>query len=223
MRIQEHLFQGFFGIKKKKDSLKYHKQKENTLLEIDTQLDDAIESHQKKTSNHRKKVLNYARFMQKHDEESWTPLKEEILKLKGAFDEDELANDQERRKISKIVSEIKAIQKEEEDSELKNTEREMADGLHELESLLEEIGTIWEEQLKIADMETQTVLSTSTIQERLNTILQEENRITGREEHILKEVDLKLGILLRKTTLKLRDLEKTKDMNMQYREIRHIR
>ncbi|MFA5797548.1 MAG: hypothetical protein WC916_05975 [Candidatus Woesearchaeota archaeon] len=223
MRIQEHLFQGFFGVKKKKDSLKYHKQKENTLLEIDKQLDEAIESHQKKASNHRKKVLSYTRFIQKHDEESWKPLKEEILKLKGAFDEDELANNQERRKISKIVSEIKTIQKEDEDSELKNTEREMADGLHELESLLEEIGTIWEEQLKIADMETQTILSTSTIQERLNTILQEENRITSREEHILKEVDLKLGILLRKTTLKLRDLEKTKDMNIEYREIKHIR
>ncbi len=222
MRIQEHLFQGFFGIKTKKDALKYYKEKEPKLLDIDKKLDGAIEAFQKKKSHHKQKILAYNAFLQKIDAESWHKLATEIKKLEGMFDEDERANDYEKKEIEYIKDELKHITKGEDDTELKNVEREMSDDTSELLTIVDNTGTLWEQQLGIAEKGDE-VLKNTLLHTQLDTIFHEENHLISREEILLKNIDLKLGILLRKTTLKLRELERTTDMNMQYREIRHIR
>jgi len=222
MRIQEHIFQGFFGNKTKKDALKYYKEKEPKLLDNDKRLDEAIEEFQKKNSHHKKKVLAYNAFLQKKDQASLNALITEIKKLEGMFDEDEKSNDLERHQIEHIHGEIKKNNKDEDDTELKNIEREMMDDLTEIESLIDNTGNLWEKQIDIAERAGE-ILRDQQLQAQLDTLFKEESQIIAHEEVLLKNIDLKLGVLLRKTTLKLKDLEKTDDMNMQYREIKHIR
>jgi len=57
----------------------------------------------------------------------------------------------------------------------------------------------------------------------LSDILKEEGDVLKMEESLLRKIDLKTGTILRKATLKERDIERTKDMDMNYREIKYVR
>ena len=102
MRIQEHLFQGYFGIKKKQDSEKYYNQRVGKLKGLDADLDKGIENFKTILENHRKKLDAYFAFLKNMDKISLEALKLEIKRLEGMFDIDEVANDSEERYCLKM-------------------------------------------------------------------------------------------------------------------------
>ena len=222
MRIQEHLFQGFFGLKTKKDSAKYYSEKVNKLKGLDTDLDNCISELQKILRNHNKKIKAYDKFLKELSVESFKKVKSEVMKLEGMFDQDELANESERRYIVKIENILTDMKKNEENSELSQMEKDTVQDLKELSRMIEYIKPLWEKQLEFMKQDIEYTTSKEGIGQ-LTQIFKEESDLLKMEEAFLKKIDLKTGNILRKTTLKLRDLEKTKDMNMTYREIRHIR
>ena len=112
--------------------------------------------------------------------------------------------------------------KNEENTELSQMEKDTTQDLKELFRMIESIKPMWERQLEFMKQDDDYKLSKAGIKE-LTDIFKEESNLLKIEESLLKKIDLKTGNILRKTTLKLRELEKTKDMNMRYREIRHIR
>ena len=222
MRIQEHLFQGFFGLKTKKDSAKYYGERVDKLRGLDTNLDDCISEFQKILENHKKKITAYDTFLKELSVDSFKKVKSEVMKLEGMFDEDELANESERRYIVKIENILNEMMKNEENTELSQMEKDTTQDLKELFRMIESIKPMWERQLEFMKQDDDYKLSKAGIKE-LTDIFKEESNLLKIEESLLKKIDLKTGNILRKTTLKLRELEKTKDMNMRYREIRHIR
>ncbi len=139
------------------------------------------------------------------------------------FDEDELANEEERRYALKIEEILKDLTKTEENSEIGQIQQETLQDLNELKRMLESIQPLWQRQLDFITKTTQEILSSPANLKILSDIFKEEGEVLKIEEALLRKIDLKTGSILRKTTLKLRDLEKTKDMNLQYRNIEHIR
>jgi len=59
MRIQEHIYQGFFGLKKKQDAGKYYHERIDKLKGVDKELDEVIEEFQKVLANHNNKIRSY--------------------------------------------------------------------------------------------------------------------------------------------------------------------
>jgi hypothetical protein len=222
MRIQEHLFQGFFGLKTKKDSAKYYSERVSKLRGLDTDLDNCISEFQKILKNHSGKIGAYDEFLQDLSISSFRKVKNEVMKLEGMFDVDELANESERRYMIKIADILNEMTKNEECTELSQIEKDTMQDLKELSRMIEQIKPVWERQLEFMKQSDTHTMSKEGIRE-LTEIFKEESNLLKMEESLLKKIDLKTGNILRKTTLKLRDLEKTKDMNMTYREIRHIR
>ncbi|MGV8151118.1 MAG: hypothetical protein ACP5NV_05300 [Candidatus Woesearchaeota archaeon] len=222
MRIQEHLFHGFFGNKTKKDSAKYYTERVDKLKGLDNDLDKTIEQFQKILLNHKEKIVAYDEFLKKFDSEKFLKVKEEVMKLEGMFDEDELANESERRYIVRMENILSELIKNEENVELSQAQKDTVQDLKELLRMIEHIKPLWETQISFMKAHDYKDINKDAIKE-LTDIFKRESETLKIEETLLKKIDLKTGNILRKTTLKLRDLEKTKDMNMTYREIRHIR
>ena len=209
-------------MKTKKDSAKYYGERVDKLRGLDTNLDDCISEFQKILENHKKKITAYDTFLKELSVDSFKKVKSEVMKLEGMFDEDELANESERRYIVKIENILNEMMKNEENTELSQMEKDTTQDLKELFRMIESIKPMWERQLEFMKQDDDYKLSKAGIKE-LTDIFKEESNLLKIEESLLKKIDLKTGNILRKTTLKLRELEKTKDMNMRYREIRHIR
>lgn len=222
MRIQEHLFQGFFGIKKKEDSAKYYSQRVSKLKGLDEDLDKCISEFQKILKNHSRKIEAYNTFLKELSVDSFKKVKNEVMKLERMFDEDELSNESERRYVLKMEDVLTDITSNEENTELKQIHKETMQDLKELLRMIEGIKPLWEKQLKFMEQDSEYAMSKEGIKE-LTEIFKQESNLLKIEESLLKKIDLKTGSILRKTTLKMRNLEKTKDMNMTYRNIKHIR
>jgi hypothetical protein len=221
MRIQEHLFQGFFGNVKKEDSAKYYKKRVEKLKGLDTDLDHSIGEFEKILENHKTKIKAYEGFLKKLDKESWNNTITEINKLKGMFDEDELSNQSEKRYVMRIEDILKELTGNENSIDVKSIEQDTLNDLKELLRLIENIKPVWEEQLNFVEKNPDMSIKENI--HVLTEIFKHEDNLLKMEENLLKKIDLKTGNILRKTTLKLRDLEKTNDMNMNYRQIKHIR
>lgn len=223
MRIQEHIFQGFFGIKNKKDSAKYYNERVNKLKGLDNDLDNCIEEFQKILSNYKQKIITYDEFLVKLDESSFKKVKENIVKIEEMFDKEELSKETERKYVLKIEKILKEMTATEENSEISQSEKETMFDLKELLRMIEQIKPLWKKQLQFMEHSYEDIIAKRSEIQTLTDIFKEEANTLRMEELLLKKIDLKTGIILRKTTLKLRDLEKTKDMDMTYRQIRHIR
>lgn len=222
MRIQEHLFQGFFGIKKKEDSAKYYSQRVSKLKGLDEDLDKCISEFQKILKNHSRKIEAYDTFLKELSVDSFKKVKNEVMKLEKMFDEDELSNESERRYVLKMEDVLTDITSNEENTELKQIHKETMQDLKELLRMIEGIKPLWEKQLKFMEQDNEYAMSKEGIKE-LTEIFKQESNLLKIEESLLKKIDLRTGSILRKTTLNMRNLEKTKDMNMTYRDIKHIR
>lgn len=223
MRIQEHIFQGFFGITKKKDAAKYYSDRIGELKGLDSDLDKAIENFQKIITNHNLKLKAYYEFLKNFDKESLDSLKEQISVLEDMFDTDEDSNESEEKDIMKVQDTLCGLMKNEENTDITQLEQETMTDLKELSRLLDTICPLWKAQLEFMQKNDEEILGDKSNIKILSDILKEEGDILKMEENLLRKIDLKTGAILRKTTLKMRDVEKTKDMNMTYREIRHIR
>lgn len=223
MRIQEHIFQGFFGNKTKKDSVKYYNERVDKLRGLDSDLDACIDEFQKILNNHKQKIVAYNEFLKKLDKDYFEAFRKEVNKLEGMFDEDELANESSRRYVVKMENVLKEMTKNEDNADISGAEREAMQDLKELSRMIEHIKPLWEKQLDFMKRDTRDILANKDNIRILTEIFKEESGLLKMEENILRKIDLKTGNILRKTTLKLRNLEKTKDMSMQYREIKHIR
>ena len=223
MRIQEHLFQGYFGLKKKKDSAKYYHERVGKLRGLDNDLDKCIEDFQTILKNHKSKINAYDEFLKKLDLASFQAVKREVNKLEGMFDQDELANDSERKYVARIEGIINNLIGDEENSEINQLQKDTLNDLKELLRMIENIKPVWEKQLEFMKRDEREILSQKENIRVLTAMFKEESDILNMEESLLRRIDLKTGNILRKTTLKLRDVEKTKEMDMSYREIKHIR
>jgi hypothetical protein len=223
MRVDEHLFQGFFGINKKQDSAKYYHERVDKLKGLDSDLDKCIDEFQKVLVNHNKKITAYHYFLTRIDKPSLQSVMDEINKLEGMFDDDEIANDTTRRYALKIEEILKILTKNEECIELQSIEQDTMSDLKELHRMIASIKPLWEQQLEFVKKNDEEILTNKNNIKILTDIFKEESDIMKMEESLLKKIDLKTGNILRKTTLKLRGIEETKDMNMNYRDIKHIR
>ncbi len=223
MRIQEHLYQGFFGLKKKEDASKYYHERVDKLRGFDKDLDTIIEAFQKVLDNHTNKLKNYHEFLKKPNKETFRAVRKEIEKLEGMFDEDELANDKEQKYALKGITELKEVLKNEESSELGQLEKESIADLNELLRLLKSVEPVWQSQIDFIKQNDEQILTDQKNIKILSDILKEEGDILRMEESLLRKIDLKTGTILRKTTLKERDIDKTKAMGMEYREVKHVR
>lgn len=223
MRIQEHLFQGYFGIKKKQDSAKYYNERVSKLRGLDNDLDRGIENFHTILENHKKKLNAYFEFLKKMDKPSLDNLRQEIKRLEGMFEIDETANERENRYVLKIEDVVKELLKNEENTDLNALEKDVIEDVISLHTLIESIGPLWKAQLEFLEKNDDEILDSKENIKVLSDILKEESDILRVEENLLKKIDLKTGAILRKTTLKMRDVEKTKDMNINYRQIEHIR
>jgi len=223
MRVDEHLFQGFFGNKKKEDSAKYYHERIDKLKGLDANLDKCIDEFQRVLANHNKKVNAYNYFLSRLDVPSLHSVKDEVNKLEGMFDDDEISNDAEGRYIVKIEEVLKDLIKNEENTDLTSIEQDTMDDLKELLRMIENIKPVWERQLGFMKKDDKEIIEDKENIKELTSIFKEESDMLRMEEALLKKIDLKTGNILRKTTLKRDDIEETKRMNMNYREIRHIR
>lgn len=223
MRIQEHLYQGFFGLKKKQDAGKYYHERVDKLKGFDKNLDTVIEVFQRILTNHNNKLVSYHEFLKKPSKDTFQTVRKEIEKLEEMFDEDELSNDKEQRYVLKGITELQEVTKNEESLELGELEKESINDLNELLRLLKSVEPIWQSQIDFIKQNDEKILNDSNNIKILSDILKEEGDILRMEESILRKIGLKTGTILRKTTLKERDIDKTKDMGMNYREIKYIR
>jgi len=223
MRIQEHLYQGFFGLKKKQDAGKYYHERVNKLKGFDKNLDTVIEAFQQVLSNHTAKLNSYHEFLKKPNKDTFQAVRREIEKLEGMFDEDELANDKEQSHVLKGITELQEIAKNEESLELGQLEKESINDLNELLRLLKSIEPTWQSQIDFIKQNDEKILGDNNNIKILSDILKEEGDILRMEESTLRKIDLKTGTILRKTTLKERDIDKTRDMGMNYREVKYVR
>jgi hypothetical protein len=223
MRIQEHLYQGFFGLKKKQDASKYYHERVEKLKGFDKNLDTIITAFQQVLHNHTNKLNNYHEFLKKPNKDTLQIVRKEIEKLEGMFDEDELANNKEQKYALKGIDELKEVLKNEESLELGQLEKESISDLNELLKLLKSIEPVWQAQIDLIKHNDEEILKDNNNIKILSDILKEEGDILRMEETLLKKIDLKTGTILRKTTLKERDIDKTRDMGMNYREVKHVR
>jgi hypothetical protein len=222
MRVQEHIYQGFFGLNKKKDAGKYYHERLEKLKGLDKDMDTVIESFQKVLSNHDKKLKSYNDFLAKPSRDTFKVVRSEIAKLEGMFDEDELANDKEQKYVLKGIDELKEMVKTEEAADLGQIEHDNVSDLNELMRLLKAIEPVWQAQIDFIKKNDEEILSNSNIR-ILSDILREEGGILKMEEALLRRIDMKTGALIRKTELKDQSISSVKDMNMEYREIRRIK
>ncbi|GIU70190.1 MAG: hypothetical protein KatS3mg002_1426 [Candidatus Woesearchaeota archaeon] len=222
MRIQEHLFQGFFGIKKKKDSAKYYSERIDKLKGISSELDNCISEFQKILNSHKKKISLYNKFLDNPDDYNYQKIKNEIKKLENMFDEGEISQETEKKHAYKIEKILTELINNEENIDIATLQRETLSDIKELMKLLENIKPLWEQQIDTISMDGENIINKEKIK-KLTEIFKEESKILIIEEDLLKKIELKTSNILRKTNLKFRDIEKTKDMNIRYREIRHIR
>jgi hypothetical protein len=223
MRIQEHIYQGFFGLKKKQDAIKYYHERVDNLKGFDKDLDMIIEAFQQILANHTNKLNNYHKFLEKPNSERFQAVRKEIEKLEGMFDEDEVANNKGQKYVIKGINELERLTKNEECVELGQLERESISDLKELSRLLRSIEPVWQAQIEFIKKNDEEILGDTNNLRILSDILKEEGDILKMEESLLRKIDLKTGTILRKTTLKERDIDRTKDMDMKYRELKYIR
>jgi len=139
------------------------------------------------------------------------------------FDQDEIANDSEQKCCLKGIDTLKDLTKSEDSTELGQMEQETINDLNELMHMLKSIEPLWQQQIDFIEKNDEEILESRENIKILSDILKEEDDILKMEESLLRKIDLKTGAILRKTTLKERDIERTKDMDMSYREIKHIR
>jgi phosphomevalonate kinase len=223
MRVQEHIYQGFFGLKKKQDAGKYYHERMEKLKGMDKELDTVIEEFQKILSNHDVKLKSYYNFVNKPGKDTLQAVRKEIEKLEGMFDEDELANDKEQKYVLKGIDELKDLTKNEESSEMGQLESEVVSDLNELLRLLRSIEPVWQAQIDFIKKNDEEILENKINIKVLSDILKEEGDILRMEESILQKIDLKTRTILRKTSLKEQDIGKTEDASLRYRDIRYIR
>ncbi|MGV8171939.1 MAG: hypothetical protein ACP5OA_04570 [Candidatus Woesearchaeota archaeon] len=223
MRIQEHIYQGFFGLKKTQDAGKYYHERVDKLKGFDADLDRTIESFQQVLSSHNIKLKSYQEFLNKPGSNTLQAVRREIEKLEGMFDEDELANNKEQKYVIKGIDEIKGLIKNEESPEIGQLENESLTDLNELLNLLKSIGPIWQAQIDFIKKNDKEIFGDKNNIKILSDILKEEGDILRMEETLLRKIDLKTGTILRKVSLREKDIQKTKDMDMNYREVKHIR
>lgn len=223
MRVQEHLFQGFFGGKKKKDALKYYKERVEKLKQIDSKLDSCIFDFQRIANDHKKNLARFNAFIKNPTTNTLAALKQEISTLENLTGQDEEVNEAEERHVLQIKTILDTLMKEEDSEDLKLMEKETLDELHELDKLLCNIECLWEVQLEFVKKEDVLILSDIRHSKVLGDIMKEEADILAMEEQLLRKINLKLGNILRKTTLKLKEIEEAKDSNLQYREIKYAR
>jgi hypothetical protein len=223
MRIQEHLYQGFFGIKKKQDAAKYYKERVEKINSLDKKIDSVIDSYQKLLSNHNSKREKCLKFVQNPTLNNLKIARIEVEKLEGMFDEDELANNSEQDHVKAMLSEVKQLSKTEESEEMKILESDLTSELEDLLRVLKSLEPVWQNQIDFIKRSDDAIMIEKTSISKLGVIIATEDSILKREEELLRKIDLKIGAMLRKTDLKEQSIEKTADMNMRYREIRHIR
>lgn len=223
MRIQEHIYQGFFGLNKKQNANKYYHERVEKLKGFDTDLDNIINAFQNILTNHTNKLLAYQKFLNNRSIKTFTNVKKEIQKLEGIYDEDELANDKERKYIVRGRDLLESLTKNEESIELKQLQKESISDLNELLRLLEEIEPIWQKQIDfISGNDDKMYADVDKIKE-LSMIFQREGEILKMEETLLRKIDLKTGSILRKISLKEKGISKTKNSDVNYRELKYIR
>ncbi len=223
MRIDEHIYQGFFGLKKKKDARKYYHESVDKLKGLDSDLDDMINSFQTVLANHNNKIKSYLEFLKNQNKDTLQALRKEIEKLEGMFDQDELANDNEKKCCIKGISILQGLTTSEDSTELGQLEKDTLMDLSELMRLLKAMEPLWQQQIDFIEKEDEKILGDKKNVKILSDIFKEEEDILKMEESLLKKIDLKTGTLLRKTSLKEKDIERTKDMGMNYREIKYVR
>jgi len=223
MRVQEHIYQGFFGLKKKQDASKYYREQVHKLKGFDSDLDEVIEAFQHVLNNHNNKLNNYHEFLKKPNKETFKAVRSEIQKLEGMFDEDELSNNKEQRYVLKGIDKLKELATNEESAELGQLEKENLADLNELLRLLKTIEPVWQSQIDFIKKNDEAILGDRNNLKILSDILKEEGDILQMEETLLRKIDLKTGTVLRKAALKEQDINKTKDMGMEYRDIKYIR
>ena len=223
MRVQEHLFQGFFGLKTKKDSLKFYRECVEKLKYADLKLDECINEFQTIVNDHKKNLNQYDNFIKHPSKITLNILKKELETLEGITNKDKQTNAQEEKHILQIKSKIEEISKTEESPDLKDIEKEIITDLDELDKLLNNIEGLWAVQLAFVEKEDELILRDVINIKVLGDILKEESDILNMEEQLLRKIDLKLGNVLRKTTLKLRGIEEEKNSSTEYKEIKHIR
>jgi len=210
-------------MKNKQDSEKYYNERVSKLKGLDSDLDKGIEDFKSILENHKKKLDAYFLFLKNMDRTSLSKLRAEIKRLEGMFDVDELANDDEERHVIKIEGILKDLATNEENTELDNMEKDVIEDIKALHNLIQSIGPLWEAQLEFIKKNDEEIIGNKENIKVIGDVFREESDVLRVEENLLRKIDLKTGAILRKTTLKMRDVEKTKDMNMAYREIKHIR
>jgi len=173
--------------------------------------------------NHKNKIKAYTLFLQHLDKSSLQALRSEIKRLEGMFDDDEISNDSERKHILSISSKIKELAGDEENEELTLLEKDIIDDLRKLSNLIDSLGPLWEAQLQFIEKNDEEILGDRRNVIVISDILREEADLLKMEDSLLRDIDLKTGVILRKTSLKKRNLTRTNDMNLRYREISHIR
>ncbi len=223
MRVQEHLYQGFFGDKKKKDALKFYRERTDKLRIANSKLDECIAEFQRIVDDHRNNLRRFNDFVRTPNHLTLKALKQEIKTLENLTNNDEEVNEHEEKHIKQVKKIIEEISKDEENTDLKTIEKETLSDIIELDKLLQSIGSLWEIQLEFTKKENNLLLSDLRNAKVLGDILKEESDILSMEEQLLRKIDLRLGNILRKTTLKLRDVEEAREFNIKYREIKHIR
>lgn len=223
MRIQEHMYQGFFGLKKKQDAGKYYKEYVEKLKGLDEDLDTVIKTFQNILLNHNSKLNSYSEFLKKPSKDTFRAVRNEIKKLEGMFDDDELANNKGQKYILKGIDRLESLTKNDESPELGQLSRENLNDLKELSNLLRSIKPVWQSQIDFIRMNDDEILSNANNIRILSDILKEEGNILRMEETLLRKIDMKTGTILRKASLMEKDIQKTKDMDMRYREVKYIR
>ena len=223
MRIQEHIYQGFFGLKKKQDAGKYYHERVEKLKGFDSNLDAILKAFQHLLAGHSSKLNNYHEFLIKPNKETLHAVRKEIEKLEGMFDKDDLDNDTEKKYTLKSIDIIQNIAKNEDSLELGQIEKESINDLNELLKLLKSIEPVWQSQIDFIKRNDEEILGNIENIKILSDILKEEGDIMRMEESLLRKIDTKTGSLLRRTTLKENDIKKTEDMDMTYREIKYVR
>ncbi|MGV8087396.1 MAG: hypothetical protein ACP5N1_07225 [Candidatus Woesearchaeota archaeon] len=223
MRIQEHMYQGFFGLNKKQNANKYYHERVEKLKGFDEDLDNIITAFQNILTNHNNKLVTYQKFLNNRNSNTFNDLRNEIQKLKGIYDEDELANDKEQKYVIKGRDLLHSLTKNEESVELGQLQKESISDLNELLRLLEEIEPLWQKQIDFISDNNEKVHNDIDKIKELSAILQREGEILRMEETLLRKIDLKTGSILRKTSLKEKGIAKTKNSDVNYRELKYIR
>jgi len=223
MRIQEHLFQGYFGYKKKEDSVKYYNERVGKLKGLHSELDAALDQLSQILENHENKITAYLEFLKGYNKQTLDTLKKEIKVIEEMFIVDEGATELEDRYILKVEDSLGKLSKNETSTELNALEKEILEDISSLHQLLTTLAPLWKAQLQFVNKNDDEILSDKSTVKIFSDVLKEEGDILKIEQNLMKKIDIKTGSLLRKTTLLANDVDRTRDMGMAYRDIRHIR